>query len=277
MLLFLFQVNSLTGFIRMQQSFYTEIEEALDKGLIETRLLSQQQLANLPPLLQRYMQVAGFLDRPVAQNMYLEWQDTYLKLKPDKDWMPISCKQFNAVHPPMRVAFMAGKMLGLAPLTGQDMYKNGMGNMLIKLAGFTLSDAKGPEMNASALVTFLSEAILLPGAILSGYIDWQQVSDDKLEASIKDAGISVKGEFRFNADGLPVAFETSDRYYSAGGSAYEQYPWTAYYLKYKDTDGYTLPSELKAAWQLPQGEYTYFKGLIKRVIYNVEHLEDLEV
>ena len=261
----------------MQQSFYNEIAEALDKGLMESRLLRQEQLANLPPLLQRYMQLAGFLNRPVAQNMYLEWQDTYLKLKPGKDWMQISCSQFNAVHPPMRIAYMAGKMLRLAPLTGQDMYKNGMGNMLIKLAGFTLSDAKGPEMNASALVTFLSEAILLPGAILSGYIDWHQVSDDKLEASIRDAGISVKGEFRFNTVGLPVAFETSDRYYSTGGSVYERYPWTAYYLKYKDTNGYTLPSELKAAWQLPQGEYIYFKGQIKQVIYNVEHLEDLEV
>ena len=261
---------SLTGL------YLKEIQHELEKPQQQPEILAQEQLALLPPLLQNYLHKSGFTDKPLAQNCYLVWEDTFLKLKPDKDWMHIGCIQFNAAHGPMRNALMRSKMLGLIPFSGKDKYQESKGNMLIKLAAFTVSDTKGYEMDVSALVTFLSEAVLLPAALLADYTRWQQVDENALSATISHAGATANGKFYFDADGLPYKFETEDRYYSTGSGRNQKFLWTAYYSGYKEISGYYLPTELKASWLLPDGEYTYFTGKIKSVTFNLEAVPQIE-
>ncbi|MEJ8801820.1 DUF6544 family protein [Pontibacter sp. H249] len=261
----------------LKDLYLYEIQQELQKPQQVPQQLSEAHLEVLPTLLQTYLRKAGFLNKPMASNFSLIWENTYLKLKPDKDWMHIDCSQFNAATQPTRIALMQSKMLGIIPFAGKDKYQHSEGNMLIRLANFTVSNTKGPEMNVSALVTFLSESVLLPAALLSSYISWQQVDTHTLEATITDAGISATGKFYFDENGMPEKFETEDRFYSTGGSHYQKYTWKAYYLDYKDFNGFYLPSTLKAAWQLPEGEYTYFTGNIKRIAYGIEHISQMEV
>ncbi|MDX5423373.1 MAG: hypothetical protein LPK07_15845 [Hymenobacteraceae bacterium] len=257
--------------------FLREIQHELAKPQQQRQVLAQEHLTLLPPLLQHYLRNSGFVGKPLGQNCYVVWEDASLKLRPDKDWTHISCIQFNAAHGPMRNALMRSKMLGLIPLSGKDKYQDGKGNMLIKLAAFTVSEAKGPEMDVSALVTFLAEAVLLPAALLGEYIAWQQVDENILRATISHAGATASGNFFFSTDFLPYKFESEDRYYATGKSPAQKFLWTAYYAGFKDMRGYWLPTELKASWQLPDGEYTYFDGKIKSVTFDIAAVSQIRV
>ena len=261
----------------LQHLYLQEIQQELQKPQQAPQRISHEQLAALPALLQTYLHKAGFVGAPLSTNFCLEWENTHLKLEPEKDWMHIDCSQFNTAAPPTRIALMQSKMLGFVPFAGRDKYQNSEGNMLIKLANFTVSNTKGPEMNVSALVTFLSESVLLPAALLEQYTRWRQLDAYTLEATITDAGISATGRFYFDENGLPYKFETADRFYSTGGEQHRRYPWTAYYMDYKSLDGLYLPSKLKAAWQLPNGEYTYFTGNIKSITYGIEDVSQINV
>ncbi|MBC5991556.1 DUF6544 family protein [Pontibacter cellulosilyticus] len=259
----------------LKKLFLQEVKQELVKQQHTAPILRPEDISKLPPLIQTYLEKAGFIDKPLAENFYITWEGTSLKLNPQKEWMPIACVQFNAAQSPMRNALMTSKMFGFIPFSGKDKYQDGSGNMFIKLLAFTVSDARGPEMDISALVTFLSEAILLPAALMSPYIRLQQVDDKTVTATITDRGKTATGKFYFNSDGLPERFKTEDRFFSTDGAEYDRLPWVAYYLNYKKISDYVLPGELRASWLLPEGEYEYFTGKIKNITYNVQNIAQL--
>lgn len=49
---------------------------------------------------------------------------------------------------PMRAAYMRGRVVGVVPMEGRDIYQDGRGQILIRLARvFTVGDDTGPEMD----------------------------------------------------------------------------------------------------------------------------------
>ncbi len=76
----------------------------------------------------------------------------------------------------------------------------------------TLQDAKGREMDASGLVTVLSECLLLPACALQPYIRWEAINWDIAAASIHFRDTQVRGLFYFNDRDEFVRFETEDRW-----------------------------------------------------------------
>jgi hypothetical protein len=163
----------------------------------------------------------------------------------------------------------AGRVLGVVPMEGRDIYQNDRGQMLIRLGrAFTVGDETGPEMDRSALVTILAEALLVPGYAIQPYIIWMPRDDRSAAATIRHGGVEASGVFHFDQAGDFVRFESEDRYQSTGEDA-RKVPWSVDVLSHQDQNGLRIADGLRATWHEDQGDFEYFRGRIAAVRFNV--------
>ena len=124
-------------------------------------------------------------------------------------------------------------------------------------------------MDESALVTVLSEALMAPSYALQGYMKWQPVDERSARAELTSNGITVSGIFHFNEADELVRFDTNDRWQD--GTPPKKLPWSAYLGDYREARGIRYPTRVSAAWHEPSGDYTYVKGTIDSVEFNVKN------
>lgn len=256
----------------LNKIFITEIRDELKNHPTQTTdILEKRDLLHLPEPIQKYFEFGGYLGKPRTQNAVITWDNTFLKFR-DK-WSRIECSQFNSSEEPCRIVYMKSRMYGIIPFEGRDLFRNGRGNMLIKLMKFiTIQDVKGFEMDTSALVTVLAELIMLPGYALCDYISWKPIDDFMAQAEINFNGIKASGIFHFKESGEITLFETNDRYQAQKDGSNVKMKWYITADNYKLINGIKYPGFLTANWVTPDGELQYFKGEIKDVDFNIQEI-----
>jgi len=234
-----------------------------------TAALSETDIAPLPEPVQRYLRYAGHLGREIPLNAEVEWAESAIRLGPDRPWMKLTTRQFNSVSEPMRAAYMRGRIAGVVPMEGRDLYQDGKGRMLIRVARlFIVGDDAGREMDQSALVTILAEALFVPGYALQPYITWEPVDERTARATIRHRDTAAAGVFHFDADGAFTRFETEDRYQGTGEGA-QRVRWSVDVLDYADRDGMRIPGQVRGTWHPEEGDFEYWRGRIAAVRFNV--------
>lgn len=232
-------------------------------------LITESDIASLPGPVQRYFHLCGYIGQEKAHYAQVAWETFYLKMSPDKEWMPTKCTQYNFVDEPARIVYMNSRMGGLLPFGGRDKYQHGHGSMLIKVLGFVkVADYQGPQMDSAALVTILAEALLVPSYALQPYIRWSSSAPDRACATLEYGGTKVSGNFYFNDSGECVRFDTEDRYFTEKDGSYKKTPWSAFLSNYIARNGIRFPSEIMAVWHTDSGDYPYFKGRIEAIRYD---------
>lgn len=226
-------------------------------------------LSGLPEILQRYLGREAVAGRKRPGAVRIVWKDAALKFNPKGNWTPMECSQINFVGEPVRLVYMRLRFFGFLRLEALDSYLNGKGRMLIRLLKyFKLSDAKGPQMDRSELVTILAETMLIPSYALQKYIGWTIIDPLTIKGTINYKGTRASGLFYFNNDGDILRFETLDRYYTDGKGRFQQVKWIAAITRYQLNGNHKSPSDFSATWKRPEGDYTYFKGEIVSVQFN---------
>lgn len=253
----------------MKKQFYkdraTEIKE-LNKHYAG-EVLTEEKLATLPQAIQKHYRLCGFLDKPIAMNADIIWENSFIKLKPNKNWKPLHTLQFNSVNPIMRTAFMKVNKMFFA---GKDYYKNGYGTMKGKILNlFTIIDAKGKELSQSALITSFCEMMLISGYAFQEYIEWEEVNNHTVKGILTDQDFKVSGTFQFDEEGKFMCFETNDRYFDQGNGNVEKKKFIARVNSYKKIDNYYQPEKVSIMWVLENEDFQYYKGTIDRIEYNV--------
>ncbi|MGF7080212.1 DUF6544 family protein [Mucilaginibacter sp. UYCu711] len=225
-------------------------------------------ISALPPALKNYLEHCGYSDADAYEYCFVKWKSAHLKMAPGKGWTRISCDQVNFIDHPARVVYMKAKLWGLFSFDAIDKFQNGKGRLIVKLLKyFTITNAKGPKMDAAELVTILAEAMLIPAYFFQPYITWTEINTFTVKGTIKYENIEASGIFYFNDHYELLRFETNDRYYTHNKKL-EHYKWTAYAWNYKTGGNYKYASNFMATWNLPTGEYTYFKGRLDKLIYS---------
>lgn len=228
-----------------------------------------EEIDGLPDPVRRYFMQCGWIGREKAMSAWIKWKDVRLKISPDTEFISVRCKQFNSVPEPARIVYMSSTLNGLLPFEGRDKYQDGHGNMLIRLAKFIrIADARGTEMDRSALVTILAEALFVPAYALQDYIRWTPVDDHAAAAKLTYNDISVSGIFYFNDEGEFVRFNTTDRYFTPDGKNPVNIPWSVYVQDYADFEGIRIPTAISALWHMDTGEYEYYTGKIAGIGFN---------
>ncbi|MDO0822476.1 DUF6544 family protein [Desulfosporosinus nitroreducens] len=252
----------------MKRMFLSEVQTEIDKSIVSQEVFSEKDIINLPEPVQRYFRYCGFIGKEKINHVKFVWDNVSFKMSPDKPWFKIKYEQYNFVYKPARLAYIYSTMFGIVPFEGRDKYLDGQGNMLGKLLKkVTLFNVKGAEINVSAAVTYLSESLIVPNCALQQYIKWKAIDNNHAKASIEYKGVKAEGIFTFNDHGEFMKFETDERYMDSGNGKSEKQKWTAELSNYIEKNDIKIPSKAKAIWNLPNGDYEYFKGTLTDIVY----------
>jgi len=222
------------------------------------KTVTQNDLATLPPVVQRWIERSGAVGKPIPKFVHLK-QTGEMKTKPDGKWIPFSAEQdFNLINP----GFLWTTEIEAAPgmaLGGRDLYLNGRGHMLIK-AFYLLpvADVAGPETDQGTMLRYMAEASWFPGAALSACIRWDSIDDRSARATMTYSGVTASGIFHFNADGDFSAFDAKRYYTRKEGATLEDW-----HIEAKDWktfgNGVRIAHQNEVTWKLADGDFTWLK------------------
>lgn len=237
----------------------------------DATLVSEADLTQLPALIQTYLRISGAVGRPKISNFRVVFTGQFrngFKAPP----MNFRSEQVNTLNPPVRAFLMQARMYGL-PLEGFHLFQSGHATMQIKLASaFTVADAGGPRMDQSETVTFFNDLCLFaPAALIDDAlsIEWKEDGPATVRATFSLAGQKIHALLKFNDRGELIDFVSEDRFLSADGKTYQQYPWSTPVSAYEERDGRRVPSRAETIWHMPEGPFTYGTFNLVEVEYNV--------
>ena len=256
----------------LKRTYKAEVMNGINRDkLLGNSIISENDIKHLPTPVQKYLRYVGVIGTEKVHNLKITF-DGHMKMDPTKDWVNVKTEQHNFFSNPTRMFYIEGSMKGI-PVLGLDSYKNGKGNMLIKLAGlFTVANASGPEMDSGAAVTLLNDMCLMaPSTLIDPRIQWESVDDLTAKVSFSDNGCIVSAVLYFNTLGELTNFSTDDRYMTVGKS-YQRVRWSTPVKAYKDYNGLKLLSYGEGVWHLPEGDYCYAKFQVKEIEYNCKGL-----
>jgi hypothetical protein len=234
----------------------------------KSEIITEADLAPLPEPVQRYLRYAQVLGKPRVKCAKVR-QTGRMRTSPTQSWMPVEAVQYSTLAGPLSRTWYARVKAGpFTLLTGYDRYDNGAGSMLIRLLSlFPIVDARGPEVDMSALIIFVNDMVMWPTAFLSDYIHWEPLDTHVARAQVSLHGKQFSAVLRFNDIGELVDFVTEDRYRSVG-KASQQTKWSTPLRRYREVNGVCIPSEGDAIWHLPEVEFPYIHVTIGEVRYD---------
>ncbi len=252
----------------MKKVFIKEKFELIEKNKVyKIGTFTEELIKELPESLKKYLRVCGYIEKAVPVNANVYWNESWLKMSPVKEWSKLYTTQFDSVQPIGRVAYM--KILGM-PVAARDLYRDGYGEMNVKLFNLIkVAFDNSKEVAQSALITTFCEFMLIPGYLLLDNLKWEQIDEHSVRGTLVDNGIEVSGIFYFNEEGLFTHFETLDRYFTVDKNVYKKVKFSVVVESYQIQDNLKIAEKVKVMWHLPEGDFTYYKGTIGGIEFNL--------
>jgi len=224
----------------------------------ETKIYSEEQIINLPEPVQKYFQNVLQDGQEYIDYVRLEHGGGF-RTTPEQAWSNIKGEEYFLGREPGFV------WVGRVPfITGIDKFVNYEGNLQIKiLSSIRVVNGKGEKVDQGEFLRWLGEAPLYPTALLpSDNLRWEEIDSNFAKVIYSIGEEEIEGVFEFNEDGEAVRF-MAERYF---GEDLED--WTGYYRNYIEVDGFKIPSEIEAQWNLDDGDFSYAKFDIEKVEFN---------
>jgi len=253
--------------------FRTEYQRDVAAGLRgqqrQAGPVTEADLGDLPPVVQRYLHFVGSVGRPRVWNYRLRFRGE-LRNDAGSRWVKISADQRSFVDPAARLFLVKGSMVGL-PFEAFHRYVGPAATFKVRLASLlTVVNAAGPEMNQSETVTLLNDMCLLaPATLIDPRIAWAELDPLTVRATFSNAGNTVSAILSFDDSGALVDFVSDDRHRTTDGKTYEQLRWSTPVRAWRTFDGRRLPVEAEAIWQSDELAFAYARFEILGVDYNV--------
>lgn len=225
-------------------------------------------LAAMPPLVQAWLRRVGVVGRPRVREMRARFHGLF-RGSPEASWMPFRSEQVNRYDPPSRVFIMDAKMHGV-PFTALHRFVGASATMVVRAASLVdVVNARGPEMNQGETVTLFNDlCVLAPGALVDAAVQWAPVDARTVEATYTHAGNTIRARLSFDAAGDLVGFLSHDRFQSADGKTYRRLPWSTPLRDHRDFGGVRIPAYGEAIWLAPEGDIAYGRFDLDAVTYN---------
>ena len=245
---------------RFQREGSELVRELLSGAARSSEPVTAAKLEVLPTPVKRWLESSGVVGRARTRAVRLR-QLGELRTAPDQAYMPARADQYFSVQPPAFVWRVRVPMLRVVPVAGRDSYLGGSGHMTIKLASLLpIVDAEGAAIDQGTLLRFLGEMVWFPSAALIPEISWQAIDDHSARASMSYRGASGSAIFNVDANGH-VTQLSAERYMDRPEGA-QLTPWSVRCTEWKRFDGIEVPSRGEVSWQLPAGEFTYYRWQI---------------
>jgi len=233
-----------------------------------TRLRLSDELATLPPPVQRYLSAALGDDPPTIRFARIAHSGEFL-LKQPNEWRPFRSTQYIATDSPGFVWDARIRMVLGLDVRVRDALVNGRGSMLGRVAGLiTVVDVKDtPDIASGALHRYLAEAAWAPTALLpSAGAQWTAIDDSTARATLGAGQTSVSLDFHFGTNGLIERVFTPSRMRDVAGRGVPT-PWEGRFLHYERRGTFLIPVQAEVAWLLPEGRQAYWRGSVTDIQY----------
>lgn len=232
------------------------------------QLMTADDFASYPTAIRKYVENCGYLGRPKWKQMEIKFRDSTLYQQETSPKMNIEYRQTNFVESINRFALIETSVKGI-PFHGLDYFSDGHAGMKGVIGkAITIFDVQGEKMDQAALVTYLSECLLVPSALLYNDIEMEEISEYEVRATITRGEIKVSGIFTFNEEYEPVSFKTDQRAMTQEDNSLVYVPWTAVIGEYRvGASGLKQPTVFKAIWNFEDHDFTYFEGNLQEINY----------
>ncbi len=230
-------------------------------------LITEAHLLGLPEVVQRYLRYSQVVGKETIRTVRLK-QIGKIRQSVQQPWMNLDAKEYYSVNPPGFLWVGTMRIGGLPLVRARDRYRDGNGNMQIKLGIlFPIANATGEEMDQGSMTRYLSEMIWFPTAFLGNNISFEPVDNYSARVTLTDKGKSVTGTMFFDDEGRLTDF-VAPRYREISGK-YELDTWSTPITAYGEYEGLNLPVKGKAVWKLKEGDLEYIDVVITDIEYNV--------
>ena len=219
--------------------------------------VTEDNVATLPPSVQRYLRFMGVVGRPAVTSFRAHLRGRF-RLRQGQGFMPAEVWQYNTVAPIARLFWMRLDMAGgILPMVARSSYLRGRGRMLGKLLDVVVvADGQGEPFDVGELTTWLNDAVLMaPSMLLAAPATFHEVDDKTFDVSLTDAGRTVSACVLLDERGAPVDFRTDDRYVDLDGGPVRTL-WSTPIDGWQ-VEGRAVPTCGSAVWHLPEGDFTY--------------------
>jgi hypothetical protein len=253
----------------MKKTFKKEMQEGLKRtSSIVQEIITEKDLEHLPLAVKKYLQYVGVVGKPKVNNLHLKFKGR-IRSSEEGGWMKLEAEQYSFFDDVTRAFYIKASKVGV-PALGLHLYKKEKAIMIIKLLGlFTVVDAKGVEMDRGETVTVFNDmCFMAPSTLISRNIEWEESGELSVKAKYTNGGITISAELFFNEKGELIDFISYDRYETADGKTYNNYPWLTPANVYKDFNGYRLTSGASTIYRRPDKDFCYGEFNLVEIEYN---------
>lgn len=249
-----------------------EYERLVRDGLERTassarpQIITENDLAVLPPLVQRYLRFAGVVGTPKVQGFRARMKGR-IRGSATAPWMPFTAEQYNFYDPPRRYFWIEATRGGL-PVDGLHAYGETDASMRIRLLSLVpVVRVEGPQMMRGETVTLLNDACLFaPGSLLDLPIRWRELDACSVEATYTNGPHTVRTVLVFDDSNALVDFWSDDRPALAeDGKTLLSQRWSTPIREYRPMGPYRLAASGEARYAAPTGEYAYMELEVNEV------------
>jgi hypothetical protein len=230
-------------------------------------LITEAHLLGLPEPVQRYLSYSQVVGKEPIRTVRLK-QLGKMRQSARQPWMKFDAEEYYSVNPPGFLWVGTMRKGGFPLVRARDRYRDGKGNMQIKLGTiFTIADATGEEMDQGSMMRYLNEMMWFPTAFLAANVSFEPVDQTSAKVTLTDVGKHVTATMYFDEEGRVTNF-VAPRYREVSGKN-ELATWSTPITAYGEFGGLKLPVEAKAVWKLKEGDLEYFDVVIPDLAYNV--------
>jgi hypothetical protein len=252
--------------VRCRRQNRREAVQLLKSAVGSTHVITESDLAGLPPPVQHWLRYAGVIGKPIPRTVRLRQRGYFRRDRAD-GWNPFVAEQYYSTVPPGLLWFVTMRASTWIRVTGRDAYRNGHGSMVIKFWSIVpIANAGGKEIDQGASLRFLNEIMWFPAAALQNYIRWEIVDGSHARATLTNGSQDVSAVFEFDPQGKIVTM-SADRYMS-NGKSFSLEKWSTPILEYGEMNGLRIPIRGKGVWSLKDGDFTYIHLEVVEIQYD---------
>jgi hypothetical protein len=258
----------------MQRIYKNEVTAGLNRtNSIKSKTIEESDLQHLPPIVKKYLTYTGVIGKERIVNVRIKFTGKF-RSRPNDSWMTFTSEQYNFFDEPARIFYIRARRIGI-PVSGLHLYKNESASMVIKIAGLIkVADAKGDEMNQGETVTLFNDmCIMVPATLIDQNITWELIDPLTVKARYTNGNITISATLLFNGTGELVNFISNDRFESADGKIYKNFPWSTPVKEYRDLNGIRIASSASTIFHRPDNDFCYGEFILKEIEYNCKELK----
>lgn len=248
----------------MNRTLRNEARELLQQGQPATPgHITEAHLLALPEVVQRYLRYSQVIGKEPIRTVRLKQRGKF-RQSPRLPWMKLDAEEYYSVNPPGFVWVGTLRTGGFPFVRARDRYRDGKGNMQIKLGTvLTIADPTGAAMDQASMTRYLNEMMWFPTAFLGPNVSFEPVDQTSAKVTLTEVGKHVTATMYFDDEGRPTDF-VAPRSYGEGLET-----WSTPLTAYGAFGGFNLPVRGKAVWKLQAGDFEYIDVVITDLEYNV--------